>query len=136
MSIVGKDYQISIASSPDNISELESFIDQIREENEIKDEIFGNVLIALTEAVNNCIEHGNLCDSSKDVVVSCAIRDNILTCSAEDQGAGFDYKHLPDPTDPDNIEKATGRGVFLMRQLSDDLVYSNNGATVEMKFSL
>ena len=136
MSIVGKDYQITIASSPNNISELESFIDQIREENDIKDEVFGNILIAMTEAVNNCIEHGNLCDINKDVVISCSCRDNTLTFTAADEGEGFDFQHLPDPTDPENIEKTTGRGVFLMRQLSDRLKYSNNGASVEMHFKL
>jgi serine/threonine-protein kinase RsbW len=53
-----------------------------------------------------------------------------------DQGPGFDFEHLPDPTDPENIEKPHGRGVFLMRALADSVEFSDHGATVAMAFSL
>jgi serine/threonine-protein kinase RsbW len=53
-----------------------------------------------------------------------------------DQGPGFDHGNLPDPTNPENIEKPHGRGVFLMRALADDVTFDENGATVVMSFSL
>lgn len=137
MSIVGKeDYQITIDSNPDNIGEVEGFVEQVQGELELSDELYGNILICVTEAVNNCIIHGNLRDESKKVTLSCSKQDDMLTFRAADEGIGFDYDHLPDPTAPENIDKVTGRGVFLMRQLSDELEYSDNGATVEMRFKI
>ena len=136
MKMVEKDYQIIISSDPSNISEVEKFVEQLREEQQINDDVYGNILIAITEAVNNCIIHGNKNDRSKSVVVTAHLQDDLLTLRAADEGKGFDFEHLPDPTAPQNLEKTTGRGVFLMRQLSDILKYTNNGATVEMQFNL
>lgn len=135
MNSVEKDYKIQIAANPDNIAQVESFIDQIQQEANIGDEVFGNILISLTEAVNNGIIHGNLSDESKKVTISCQVTENKITFTVSDEGEGFDYNNLPDPTDPENLEKLTGRGVFLMNQLSDVLIFSNGGSTVEMQFN-
>ena len=51
-----------------------------------------------------------------------------------DEGHGFDYLNLPDPTDPENIEKPSGRGVFLMKHLADQIIFSENGRVVELYF--
>ena len=136
MSLVENYYQITIASHPENIVELEEFIEQIREEQEVSSEAYGNILIGITEAVNNCMFHGNLLDKSKNVRVTCTRENDELVFVASDEGVGFKYNDLPDPTSPENIEKTTGRGVFLMKQLADGLLYTDNGATVEMRFKL
>ncbi len=133
---VSKEHQIILASEPSKISELEAFIEKMRDELEISDEVYGNIMICLTEAVNNCITHGNKSNSSKYVVVSCRKENEQLVFVAADEGSGFDFENLPDPTAPENIERVTGRGVFLMRQLSDSLIYTNGGATVEMRFKV
>jgi len=134
--MIDKGYKITIASNPDNIIELENFIDGLRESVHIGDDVYGNIIISLTEAVNNAIIHGNLCDESKEVEITARKEGNVLSFVVADKGTGFDFDHLPDPTDPENLEKLTGRGVFLMRQLSDKLAYSHNGSTVEMQFKL
>ena len=54
----------------------------------------------------------------------------------KDEGEGFDFNNLPDPTAPENLEKPTGRGVFLMKNLSDLVVFSDNGSVVEIHFKL
>lgn len=136
MSLVEKDYRLELESKAESIAEVEGFVDQIREDVELPDELYGNILIALTEAVNNCIIHGNKFSPVKRVVLTCAKKDNVIEFAASDEGDGFDFEHLPDPTAPENIEKATGRGVYLMRQLSDYLKYSNGGATVTMRFNI
>lgn len=136
MSLVDKDYQITLDSTPESIAEVEGFVEQLREEIEIPDELYGNILICLTEAVNNCIIHGNKLNPAKRVTLSCVRKDNVLSFVAEDEGEGFDFEHLPDPTAPENREKLTGRGVFLMRQLSNHLKYSNGGSAVEMRFTI
>jgi serine/threonine-protein kinase RsbW len=134
--MVEKDYKITISSDPDNIVEVENFIDQIKETVNIGDDIYGNIMISLTEAVNNAIFHGNENDISKSVEVTCRKDGQTLSFIVSDQGKGFDFNNLPDPTDPENLEKLTGRGVFLMKQLSDLLIYSNGGSTVEMQFKV
>ena len=59
-----------------------------------------------------------------------------LRIRVDDEGGGFDYKNIPDPTAPENIQNINGRGIFLMEKLSDGLEYSRNGATVELEFNL
>jgi serine/threonine-protein kinase RsbW len=52
----------------------------------------------------------------------------------EDEGDGFDYHNLPDPTAPENIEKPGGRGIFLMKHLSDEVEFKEGGRIVELSF--
>ena len=56
--------------------------------------------------------------------------------SVKDNGPGFDFMSVPDPTLPENIEKTSGRGLFLIKHLSDELSFANNGATIKMVFNL
>ncbi|MCS6934863.1 MAG: ATP-binding protein [Chitinophagales bacterium] len=129
---------IRFASKPSNISIVEKLVDDLRGEYNIGDDVYGNILISLTEAANNAIIHGNKCDESKEVTIEYGLdaRGKNLTFIVKDQGKGFDYTQLPDPTAPENIEKTSGRGVFLMMQLADMVVFNDNGATVEMSFRL
>lgn len=136
MTAVISQYRLEIPSKPENIALVENFVDEIRSHYNIGDELYGNILIALTEAVNNSIIHGNKSNENKLVVVECTKNSKTLTFTVTDEGDGFDYNNLPDPTDPANLEKVTGRGVFLMKQLSDYLIYSKGGSQVELQFKL
>jgi serine/threonine-protein kinase RsbW len=136
MTAVVQQYRLEIPSKPENIALVEHFVDEIKEQYGLGDDIFGNILIALTEAVNNGIIHGNKMDENKMVVVECKKDNKLLSFTVSDEGDGFDYNNLPDPTDPCNIEKITGRGVFLMKQLSDFLIYSKGGSQVELQFKV
>jgi serine/threonine-protein kinase RsbW len=129
---------LKFQSRPENISIVEKFVDDLKNEINIGDEVYGNVLISLTEAANNAIIHGNKCDEKKEVEITYSFdpRSRHLSFIIKDQGPGFDYNNLPDPTAPENLEKTSGRGVFLMMQLADMVVFSDNGATAEMQFKL
>jgi serine/threonine-protein kinase RsbW len=129
---------LKVPSNPKNIALVEKFIDDLRNEITIGDDVYGNILISLTEAANNCIIHGNKCDESKFLTIEYSVdeRGKNLTFIVKDEGPGFDYNHLPDPTEPENLEKTHGRGVFLMMQLADMVVFSDNGATIEMQFRI
>lgn len=132
-----KDFQVKIASNPSNITKVEPFLVEVCRELDINNyELFNNMLVVLTEAVNNAILHGNKKDVSKQATITTKLEDNILTYIIEDEGEGFDYNHIPDPTDPDNLEKISGRGVFLMTQLSDLIIFSNDGSRVEIQFKI
>ena len=52
----------------------------------------------------------------------------------KDEGKGFNYEQLPDPTSPENLEKPGGRGIFLMKHLSDEVQFKENGRVVELSF--
>lgn len=64
------------------------------------------------------------------------IEKDTLQFIVHDQGAGFDFDHVPDPTEEENLEKSEGRGIFLIRHLADEVKYTDNGATIEIKFNL
>jgi serine/threonine-protein kinase RsbW len=127
--------QLAIASSVDNIHEVENFIEEIRNELDFKEDVYGNVMVAVTEAVNNSIIHGNKSDATKKV--SCEQKKEfLLSVKVEDEGSGFEPDHLSDPTSPENLEKPGGRGVFLMSHLADELHFTNGGREVEMVFHI
>lgn len=128
--------KISIASKIENLREVERIIDEISAEYSFGTEVYGNVLIASLEAVNNAISHGNKLNPEKNVEIEIRIKDKKLTIITKDQGNGFDYENVPDPTAPENIENVNGRGIFLMRQLSDELVFHEDGKISEMKFNI
>jgi serine/threonine-protein kinase RsbW len=134
MTSIAQQYEIEIASLAESIVDVEQFVDGLKDKLQISDNLYGNLLISLTEAVNNAIIHGNGLNAEKKVKVLCKRENNVIYFIISDEGNGFDYNNLPDPTDPTNIEKLTGRGVFLMKQLSDQLIFSNGGSTVEMQF--
>ena len=127
---------IDFPSEAENIHLVEKLIDNVCEELKIHEDHYGNILIALTEAVNNAIHHGNKLDPNKKTFVACGQALNKLKFRVEDEGKGFDYENLPDPTDPANLEKPNGRGIFLMKNLADEISFEENGRIVELTFEL
>lgn len=125
---------IEIPSLSENIRMIESFIDNAREKFSLDDDIYGNIMIAITEAVNNAIKHGNQGDSSKNVSLSLSLEQSLIRFRVQDEGQGFDFHNLPDPTAPENIEKPGGRGIFLMKHLSDEVEFKDGGRIVELSF--
>ena len=113
---------------------IESFIDNAKEKFELEDDIYGNIMIAVTEAVNNAIKHGNAGNKAKNVYLSLSLQDSMIKFVVQDEGSGFDFENLPDPTSPENIEKPGGRGIFLMKNLSDEVTFREGGKIVEMSF--
>lgn len=126
---------IEFASKGDNITIVERLVDELCEKHNVQEEHYGNILIALTEAVNNAIYHGNKQDPSKKVLVQYSADPDSFFFRIEDDGPGFDYENVPDPTSPENLEKPNGRGVFLMKHLSDELEFLDDGRIVELKFT-
>ncbi len=129
-----KTISIQIPSIMENIRMIESFIDNAKEKFHLEDDIYGNIMIAVTEAVNNAIKHGNSSDKLKNVFLSLTLEDSIIRFIVKDEGVGFDYENLPDPTSPENLEKPGGRGIFLMKHLSDEVRFKDGGKIVEMSF--
>ncbi|HEX2934757.1 MAG TPA: ATP-binding protein [Bacteroidales bacterium] len=127
---------LNIPSKIENLRIVEKAIDEISAEFNLNSELYGNVLIATIEAANNAILHGNKLDESKNVNITFNVEPKYLTIVIKDQGKGFDYTNIPDPTAPENIEKINGRGIFLMSKLSDKIDFLDNGSTIQLHFNL
>jgi serine/threonine-protein kinase RsbW len=125
---------IKISSERENLRIVEKVIDEMSLELNLSDEVYGNILVATMEATNNAIVHGNGANPDKQVRVFIEKIDGDLLIRIRDQGDGFDYTSVPDPTAPENIEKVSGRGIFLMKRLSDDISFGEQGRVVELKF--
>lgn len=128
--------EISIQSKLENISYIEKLVDEISEQCTLSSDIYGKVLIATIEAVNNAIVHGNKSDIRKMVNVCVQISDKLIHIYVKDQGSGFNYDDVPDPTTPENLEHISGRGVFLMKNLADKITFASNGSHVELMFKI
>lgn len=127
---------LSISSEVGNIVKVENFIESFTEKFELKPELFGKISLPVIEAVNNAILSGNKLSPDKKVQLEAWKENDKFCVSVQDEGEGFDYTHIPDPTLPDNIEKVAGRGLFVMKALSDELLFENNGAKVTLVFNL
>ena len=127
---------IELNASIEELSKVEQLIERLHEEGKLSEEYFGNVIVASTEAVLNAINHGSKMNPTKKVVYQLELENGELTITVIDSGEGFDYQNPPDPTDPANIEKGSGRGLFIMKNLADSLEFEENGSKVIMKFSL
>lgn len=125
-----------IASKIENLRKVEKLVDDLSSELNISADIYGNILIAALEAANNAILHGNKLDENKLVNILVKKDDEKLKIKIDDEGDGFDYLNIPDPTAPENIENVNGRGIFLMEKLSDNIEFTRNGASVELEFNL
>jgi serine/threonine-protein kinase RsbW len=125
---------ITINSDVENLKIVETVVDTLSKKLGIPDEVYGKILISTVEAVNNAILHGNKGDSRKMVKVDFTADGNFFNVTVTDEGEGFEYGNLPDPTDPKNIENLHGRGVFLMRNLSDEIEFNDSGNEVKMQF--
>lgn len=130
------EHQLSFPSKAENLNQVEELINNLCKKFEVNEDYYGNILIALTEAVNNAIHHGNKSNPNKEVKVKFSADGPLLKFTIKDDGPGFDFENLPDPTDPKNIEKPHGRGVFLMRNLADEIEFNDDGSTVVMHFNL
>lgn len=131
-----KQVKIQIPSLVENIRVVESFIDNSKDTFHIEDDIYGNIMVAVTEAVNNAIRHGNKFDKDKTVLLCLSIDHDRVKFEIEDQGPGFDFDNLQDPTAPENLENPGGRGIFLIRHLADEVEFTKEGRKVELTFML
>jgi serine/threonine-protein kinase RsbW len=129
-------YTLQLPSNLESINLLENLIEEIADKYRVADDIFANMMTCLNEVVTNAIVHGNKLDSNKIVIVNVEVDTKRATWTVTDEGEGFDYNHLPDPTAEENLESLTGRGVFIIKHLADQCVFNTKGNEVELLFKL
>jgi serine/threonine-protein kinase RsbW len=129
-------YTLQLPSNRESITLLENLIEEIADKYHVADDIFANMMTCLNEVVTNAIVHGNKLDPNKIVIVNVEVDAKRATWTVTDEGEGFDYNHLPDPTTEENLENLAGRGVFIIKHLADQCVFNTKGNEVELLFKL
>lgn len=129
-----KQLNIDLKANPEGV--VEKVITNLYDKMIIGEEQFGNILLAVTEAVNNAVEHGNKNNPNKTVQLSYTSSQKEITFMVSDQGQGFDLSEVPDPTHPENHNPEAGRGIFVMKHLADKLELQDNGKKVLLSFNL
>ncbi|HEX8653585.1 MAG TPA: ATP-binding protein [Pyrinomonadaceae bacterium] len=91
-----------------------------------------NLFVALDEAFVNAVKHGNRNDPSKLVRITAELSSKEARFTIEDEGDGFDVREIPDPRDPENLFKTSGRGVLLIYNIMDEVAYNARGNRLTM----
>lgn len=129
--------ELTIGSSMANMTQVEMFVEEISDMYYIHNSYFGNILLAIEEAVNNAIRHGNKMDESKNVHITFTGNRNGLKFTIEDEGAGFDFSDVPNPLEvDDNNTENIGKGIFLIRSLADKVLFNPKGNQIEISFNI
>jgi serine/threonine-protein kinase RsbW len=126
--------EVILSSDYQSLIEVESLVSAVCEDFGVQTDAFGNVLIAVSEAVNNAIQHGNKENKDASVYIQVSTDPTHFCIQVKDEGLGFSYQDLPDPTAPENLLKDSGRGVFLMQNLADEVEFIHAGNTVNLYF--
>lgn len=117
------DFQIIVPSLLESLAEIETLTEKVADEYHLSEDERDNIAIAITEVANNAIIHGNKLNYQKKVTISFYFDMPKLSIYIKDEGSGFNPEQLGNPLDPENLLKETGRGIFILRSLMDDVQF-------------
>ncbi|MHB8205751.1 ATP-binding protein [Mucilaginibacter sp.] len=129
-------YTLQLPSKEESITQLELLIENLSDAYNVGEDTFANMMTCLNEALINAIKHGNKMIPAKKVIINAEVDGKRIIWTVTDEGPGFDYVHLADPTAPENLESLTGRGVFIMKHLADQCIFNASGNEVELHFKI
>ena len=133
--IIAPNKKLKLSSTSQNLMLVERMVEDVCELYNINEEKYGNIVVSVTEAVNNAIVHGNQGNPEKEFNIAFRSSPTDISFVIQDEGPGFDYTTLPDPTALENLEKDSGRGIFLMHHLADQVEFEDGGKTVVLRFN-
>jgi serine/threonine-protein kinase RsbW len=105
----------------DSVSEVEAAAERLGTDAGLDEDERFRLTMAVREAAVNAVLHGNDYDPAKKISASLENTGSSLVIKISDEGKGLDPDSLPDPTAPENILRGTGRGIFLIRSLMDEV---------------
>ena len=124
--------RLDVPSSLRWVHTLHAVTTEILSQMSLDEESSDQINLAVVEAGTNAIKHGNQEDSEKRAHFEFIIQPDRFTIAIQDQGQGFDRKQIPDPMQPENLLKSSGRGLFLIESCMDDVTYEKSGTLVKM----
>ena len=131
-----KKHTLKIKSDPNEISEVERFVENICDYYNLNSTYFGNIMVAVTEAVENAIVHGNLQNKEKFVLIHFDFSQKGIDFTIEDEGSGFDYNSIPDATDAQGNPEKKGTGIYLIKALADEVHFIDKGRKIQLIFNI
>ncbi|UCF62971.1 MAG: ATP-binding protein [bacterium] len=127
------DIEILVISSNQNeLFKVENLSNRISKKVSLSEGKSDNLAIVLTELVNNAILHGNKSQPHKTVTITVTYFKSNVKVSVKDQGNGFNPSQLKDPRDPENLWKEGGRGIFLVKNLVDEVEFNPSKEGMEI----
>lgn len=121
-----------IKSSINEIHLVEDFLEPFK--TTLDDSKYFNLYTCVYEAVVNSIKHGNASDIKKTVILKYEIKDNTIDFFIHDEGKGFDFNNIIDPTLPERINLPNGRGIHLIKHLTHYYQFLNKGSILQLQF--
>ena len=128
--------KLKIESSLNSIERIELFLHDLTEKHLINKCQYNSIYLALNEAVNNAIQHGNKYDINKSVKITFQHVNNLYQFIVEDEGIGFDISKIQDPTCNELLHKESGRGIFIMKKYSDGVEFIDKGNIIKLIFNI
>jgi len=119
-----------------HLKEVESFIEDVVSGCNLNQRKIAFIRLGVCESVNNAIDHGNKCDENKYVTLFAEFTKDAILFEVHDEGDGFDYKNIPDPTSEDRIKSEGGRGLFIIHNLVDQVSFEKDGSIIQLKFNI
>jgi len=119
--------QIRLPSRIESVDEAAMKADEYARSCGLGDDVIFAIDLALRESVANAVKHGNKFDESKEVEVTFEDSSECFEVTVRDFGAGFAVNDIPDPTNPENLLKANGRGILFMNSFMDEVTWVNHG---------
>lgn len=126
-----------LQSSLTSIDDVEMLLKRMKRQLDLPGQIYCAIWISVNEAISNAIIHGNKFDLQKKVRLIIHLKQkDWISFTVKDEGEGFDYENIPNPTHQDQEFKPYGRGIFFMKKLADAAFFSDKGTTVDLIFNL
>ncbi len=130
-----KTLKLILKSDLQELNKLEDFVKDVEAAAELGEEVGGNIMLLLSEAVTNGIIHGNKQNPEKDVTIEAFVKEHIVEIVVSDEGAGFNPQEIPNPLAEENLLKTGGRGVYLMKEYADEVWYNEKGNQIKLTFN-
>jgi len=127
---------LRLKSSPESIHLLEGLIEEVCDSNNLNHNYLGCITVALTEAFDNALVHGNKNNPDKIITFNYQKTSTGLLFSIKDEGDGFNFQSIPDVKDDGTEKEFPGRGIFLIKTLADDVEYMGTGNEIEIGFKI
>ncbi len=123
-------YRLTLKSTHQESERIPDYISELQPKAELSDDETSNLMLLVSEAVTNAIEHGNMLDPDKKAELTIEVLADKITVTVTDEGEGFDPDELTEnPINEDNLLNVRGRGVFILRELTDELTFPDDGRT-------
>lgn len=124
-----------IKSDVSELKKVEIFLKDIFNEYNLEQKYFNKIYLCISEAVVNSIKHGNKNDLNKTISIVVNCDENELNILIEDEGNGFDLNTISDPTCKNNLKNESGRGIFIIKALTNKIEYNEKGNRIQFKIN-